>query len=104
MPRPRRAELRRRRTRHRTLVKLKRRFETTESDAEKVAVLVKLSKVAPWLIGEWRQQLEPAPPAEERVTRRKGKAPGDVERPGRRAVEEVGRPEPTPGQHVVDSR
>src|SRR5262245_48162628 len=104
MRQPRRTELRRRRTRHRTRVKLRRRFQTAESDAEKAAVLVKLSKVAPWLMGEWRQQLEPAPPGEERVTRRKGKASGDAERPGRRAAEEVGRPEPAPGQHVVDSR
>ncbi len=104
MPRPRRAELRRRRTRHRTLVKLRRRFETAEDGTEKAAVLLKLSKVAPWLIEEWRQQLEPAPPAEQRVTRRRAKpAPGDADRPGRRPPEEVGRPDTAPREDAADS-
>jgi len=60
-------------------VKLKRRFETAPSDAEKAAVLDKLSKVAPSVVEEWRQRLQPTPPTEERVTRRKAKpAAGDA--------------------------
>ncbi len=99
MPRSWRAELRRRRTRHRTLVKLRRRFETAETGTEQAAVLVKLSKVAPWLLEDWRRKIEPAPPAVESVARKRTKpAPGDAGRPGRRAPEEVGRPETAPSR------
>jgi hypothetical protein len=105
MRQPRRTELRRRRTRHWTLVKLRRRFETAESSSEKAAVLVKLSKVAPWVIEDWRRQLEPAPVAREKVARRKREAaPGDAVRPGRRAAEEVGSPETAPREDVSDTR
>ena len=97
MRQPRRTELRRRRTRHRTLVKLRRRFETAESSSEKAAVLVKLSKVVPWVVEDWRQWLERASPVQEEVVGRKSTAaPGEAGRPGRRAAAEVGRPETAP--------
>jgi hypothetical protein len=86
-------------------VKLRRRFETAESSAEKATTLGKLSRVAPWLVEEWRQQLEPVPPAQEKVARRRTQpAPGGADRPGRRAAEEVGRPETTPREDVLGSR
>jgi hypothetical protein len=78
-------------------VKLRRRFETAESSSEKAAVLVKLSKVAPWVVEDRRQRLEPALPVQEKVMGSKSTAaPGEAGRPGRRTAAGVGRPETAP--------
>ncbi|MBI2466741.1 MAG: hypothetical protein HYV62_02810, partial [Candidatus Rokubacteria bacterium] len=50
MPVQRKTELHRRRVRRQKLAKLRRRYEAAESDAERAAVVQKLTRVAPWVI------------------------------------------------------
>jgi hypothetical protein len=49
MPIQRNKELRRRRTRRKKVAKLRQRYAATRSEAERAAILEKLSKVAPGL-------------------------------------------------------
>jgi hypothetical protein len=73
MPRIRRAEIRRRRTRRKKLAALRSRYEHAEDDAEKAVVLKKLLLVAPWL-AEFRDRVERAAPSAEQIGRRRKKA------------------------------
>jgi hypothetical protein len=73
MPRIRRGELRRRRTRRKKLAALRSRYEHAEDEAEKAAVLKKLLNVAPWLV-EFRDKAERAAPSAEQIGRREKKA------------------------------
>jgi Family of unknown function (DUF6800) len=58
MPRPRSAELRRRRTRRQKLAKLRDRLQKAQTDVDRTAVLEKALKVAPWLTEEFRELVE----------------------------------------------
>jgi hypothetical protein len=58
MPRPRSAELRRRRTRRQKLAKLRDRIQKAQTDVDRTAVLEKAFKVAPWLTEEFRELVE----------------------------------------------
>ena len=58
MPRPRTAELRRRRTRRQQLAKLRDRIRKAQTDVDRTAVLERACKVAPWLTGEFRELAE----------------------------------------------
>ena len=49
MPVQREKELRRRRTRRKKVAKMRRRYAAAKSEAERVAILEKLAKVAPGL-------------------------------------------------------
>jgi hypothetical protein len=81
MPRPRSAELRRRRTRRQTLAKLRDRIQKAQTDVDRTAVLEKAFKVAPWLTEEFRELVESvradavAAPAARRSQRRRGHRP-----------------------------
>ncbi|MBI3456081.1 MAG: hypothetical protein HY002_09885 [Candidatus Rokubacteria bacterium] len=93
MPVLRRTELHRRRARREKLAKLRRRYEAAEADAEKVAVLKKLFRVAPWLASEWQHQAtaaraKAAPPPEEAVAKKRApQARGASPRPREGAPE-----------------